>query len=499
MGNLMKEGEYFFTEGQFDETWDSLQSYSCPDWFRNAKFGIWSHWGPQVVPMRGDWYARNMYIEGHEQYEYHKKTYGHPSKVGFKDIIDMWKAENFDPQELMKLYKKAGAKYFVAQAGHHDNFDNWDSVYQPRWNSVKHGPMKDICGDWKKAADKEGLRYGLSEHIERSYSWFNTNKGADCDGPYKDVPYDGNNSEYEDLYFKAHEDISQAYPLDPSDWWVWNWYARIYDAVEQLKPDLLYTDGALPFGKAGRRMLANFYNRNLKNNDGKLEAVYNLKDLRKHDKKNGRTHGDFKEGVGVLDMERGTLNDIHPEPWQTDTCLGNWFYKENNKYKSAEQVIKMLVDIVSKNGNLLLNIPQLPDGGIDKECRDILKNLGDWMEQNGEAIYGTRPWEVYGEGPVNSDGGHYNEKELSYTGQDMRFTQKDKCLYVSCLSRPENGKIVINSLGSESRFSPPFESLSSVTLLGREEVLEFKQDCKGLTITLSGNEREQSVYCLKLS
>jgi len=208
--DLRKRG-YEIEEGPFEPTWESLKQFRCPEWFNDAKLGIWAHWGPQAVPGAGDWYARNMYYEGHEQYKYHLENYGHPSKFGYKDIIPLWKAENFDPDALISLYKRAGAKYFAALATHHDNFDCWDSAYH-RWNSVNMGPKKDIVGLWREAALKHGLRFAVTEHMVRCYNWFITNKGCDKEGPYAGVPYDGNDPAYEDLYFPPHDDSSIGYP-----------------------------------------------------------------------------------------------------------------------------------------------------------------------------------------------------------------------------------------------------------------------------------------------
>ena len=199
--------DYKIAEGPFEPTWQSLQSFQCPEWFRAAKLGFWAHWGPQAVPMYGDWYARNMYLEGSDKYRFHWRTYGHPSKFGFKDICAAWKAENFDPDALMQQYQQAGARYFVALAVHHDNFDCWDSKHHG-WNSVNIGPQKDIVGLWKQAATRYGLHFGVTEHLERSYSWFNTNKLADKAGPYAGVPYDGASSQYADFYFPHHGDVS---------------------------------------------------------------------------------------------------------------------------------------------------------------------------------------------------------------------------------------------------------------------------------------------------
>ena len=230
--------------GRFTPDWDSLQRYRCPDWFRDAKFGIWAVWGPEAVPAAGGWYARDMYIEGSAQYKYHLEHFGHPSKFGYKDIVALWKAENWNPDRLMGLYKKAGAKYFAAIANHHDNFDCWDSKHHA-WNSVQKGPKKDIVGLWRAAALKHGLRFGVTEHNARSWSWFNVNKGADKHGPFVGVPYDGNDPKYADLYFPPHVENGQAYPKNPPESFIQNWFLRTRELIDNYQPDLMYYDGGV--------------------------------------------------------------------------------------------------------------------------------------------------------------------------------------------------------------------------------------------------------------
>ncbi|WP_207655792.1 alpha-L-fucosidase [Vallitalea okinawensis] len=491
MKNVMSKGEFFFTEGPFKETWDSLKQYKCPDWFRDAKFGMWAHWGPQAVPGEGDWYARNMYIEGSEQYKYHCKNYGHPSEFGYKDIVKLWRAENFNPSEIIKLYKRAGAKYFIALAVHHDNFDCWDSTYH-KWNSVNMGPENDIVGMWKEAALEEGLHFGVTVHHERSYSWFNTNKGSDRDGKYAMVPYDGNDRRYSELYYENHPDRSMSYPVNPSYEFVWNWYARIYDIVEKYSPDLLYTDGGVPFGDIGRKMIANLYNASIKHN-GSLETVYNLKNFVQSDAKSGHYHGEYEEGIGVQDLERGVISDIKDVPWQTDTCLGGWYYNRHQSYKTAEQVIHMLVDIVSKNGNLLLNVPLRADGTIDETSMHVIEGISEWMAINGEAIYETRPWITFGEGEIMSSGGSFNEDKINYTAKDFRFTKKGNLLYAINLAWAEGGYTTIQSLSSEGI------EVEKVELLGCNETIIWSQDSEEIKIQVPEKKPCDIAYVYKLT
>ena len=428
----------------FESTWGSLKQYQCPDWFRDAKFGMWAHWGPQSVPMAGDWYARNMYIEGNPQYDHHCRTYGHPSEFGYKDIVQLWKAENWEPEKLIDLYKSAGAKYFVSMAIHHDNFDLWSSTHHA-WNATKIGPKRDVVGEWAKAARAAGLRFGVSEHLERTYSWFNTNKGADTSGPYAGVPYDGNDSSMVDFYIEKHDDTSMCYPDNPGDVWPQHWKSRILDLIDQYQPDLLYTDGGVPFGEVGREMIAHLYNNSVQQR-GQLDTVYAVKNPRRHE----GNHGDYVDGFATLDVERGVVEGIAEEPWQTDTCLGGWFYDSLRPYKTPETVIHMLADIVSKNGCLLLNATQRPDGTLDEQSEWTVKEIGKWIEVNGKAIYETRPWKQFGEGPTAFATSTKAESEArQFTGEDFRFTAKDDTLYAIAMGKPSRGGWLIRSLESE--------------------------------------------------
>ncbi|MEM1013143.1 MAG: alpha-L-fucosidase [Planctomycetota bacterium] len=484
----------------FESNWASLQQYVCPDWFRDAKFGIWAHWGPQCVPEAGDWYARHMYVEGHPQYAHHLDHYGHPSEHGYKDLIPLWTCEHFDADALMTKYKAAGARYFVSMGVHHDNYDLWNSQHH-RWNAVNHGPRRDIVGAWRDAARHHGLRFGVTEHLERAYSWFNTNKGHDQSGPKAGVPYDGLTPGFEDLYFPPHDDTNRQYPIDPPAWWCQQWADRINDLVEQYDPDLLYTDGAIPFGEVGRGVLADFYNRNVARRDGRLEAVFNLKSYKqstKADAKPGRTaeaggHGEYVEGIGTLDLERGGVDRIWPEPWQTDTCIGGWFYDREREYKSPQLVVHMLADIVSKNGNLLLNFPGRADGTLDDRALAILDALAHWFAINGEAIYDTRPWSRYGQGNDIPTGDFAEPKESPLGFGDYRFTTKGPALYAIAMDWPDAG-------GTWQIEDVADRAVGRVELLGVDGPLTF--DRTGDTITITPPTRRPSsdlAYGLKLT
>lgn len=461
----------------------SFEQYQYPEWFRDAKFGIWAHWGPQAVPRQGDWYARKMYESDvvnrrtnqpsgipSREYLYHLEHYGHPSQFGYKDIIPLWKAERWDPEKLMALYKKVGARYFVSMGSHHDNFFLWDSKIH-RWNSVKMGPMKDVVGLWQQAAKKEGLRFGVSEHLGASYTWFQPSHGADKTGPMKGVPYDGANPEYQDLYHKkTAPDDTGWLTTDSAN--QQEWLASITELIDMYKPDLLYSDGELPFGEVGRTMLAHYYNTDIEKNEGSLEAVYTCK------------HLDSK-GRWVKDIERGAMDSISTDPWQTDTSIGDWYYRTGQKYMTGTEVIQMLVDIISKNGNLLLNVVQTPEGDLEQDVLDILEEIAVWTPVNGEGIYGTRPWKIYGEGPSTQNqikgtfGGVRDVRP--YESTDIRFTTRDGILYAFCMDKPVEN-IRINSLGMTSGLIE--SKIKSVSLLGKDTRLKWKQQNDALVIDL---------------
>ena len=465
----------------FEPTFDSLRQYSAPDWFRDAKFGIWSHWGPQSVPMFGDWYARNMYIEGTPQYEYHLRHYGHPSEFGYKDICALWKAEKFAPAALMEKYVRAGARYFMAQATHHDHFFNYDSRIN-RMNSAAVGPHKDILALWKAEADKHGLPFGLSEHLGASFSWWRVNKGCDSSGRWAGVPYDGNDPAWRDFYFDNYE-----HPADgDAPWYTPNpkyheyWLRCVSEMIDRFHPDLMYTDGSLPFGshwegnqqealpdeseyRCGLEAVAKLYNTSI-DLHGENRAVYLQKD---------RRPGIYS--VGVLDIEKSQLPGIMPQPWHTDTCIGNWFYDVHYPYKKPEQIIEMLVDIISKNGVMLLNVLQRPDGTIDEEADYILDCLADWFRINGEAVYGTRPWRVFGEGDTLVKIEGFREDKTSWNRGDFRFVQKDGAVYAFIMGAGAGEAVVLRSFADRT--------VNSVELLGFGPV-PFRQEFGLLVVSL---------------
>jgi alpha-L-fucosidase len=423
-----------------------------------------------------------MYIEGHRQYKYHLQKYGHPSKFGFKDIIPTWKAEKFDPDYLMSLYKKAGAKYFVSMGVHHDNFDLWNSRLN-KWNAVNMGPKKDIVGLFRKAALKQGLRFGVSEHLAVSYHWFQTSHGADKEGQYKGVPYDGADPKFASLYHETHDAPKSAWePTGVPLKWKQHYFARIKDLIDQYEPDLMYTDGPIFFEEWGLGLTAHHYNRLAGKRGGKVEAVWANK---------GKN--DCVKGTCVLDLERGVVDRIWDDPWQTDTCVGRWHYDKEAVYKSPKIVIDMLVDIVSRNGNLLLNFPLPSNGMLDAEELKILDEVTKWMAVNGEGIYSTRPWKTYGDGgaintPADArqggsqhhQAGAFNERNRKpLTASDIRFTRKNGTLYAFAMGRPE-GQVKIPVLAPGGVHG--VGRIRNVELLGASGKLAWTQDAGGLTI-----------------
>ena len=507
--------ENIFLKGPFQPNWNSLQQYQTPDWYRNAKFGIWAHWGPQCQPEFGDWYAREMYMEGSSKYKYHVQKYGHPSQFGFKDVINEWKAENWNPGKLVSLYKAAGAKYFMALANHHDNFDLYNSKYQS-WNSTKLGPKKDLIGGWEKAARQNGLHFGVSVHAAHAWSWYETAQRADKNGPLAGVPYDGKLTK-EDGKGKWWEGLdpqelyAQNHLMSENSWdnggihKQWNWsngvnipskaycdkfLKRTIDLIDGYNPDLIYFDDTAlplwPVNDAGLKIAAHFYNKSIKEK-GSLQAVLFGKILDEQQRK-----------CMVWDIERGQSNAIEPLPWQTDTCIGGWHYQQSiftdHKYKSAKTVIHTLVDVVSKNGNLCLSVPVKGDGTIDSDERKIVEGIGKWMAVNSDCIYDTRPWKIFGEGPalekvaaLNAQG--FNEgKGKPFTHEDIRFTTKGNMLYAIAMGWPESKQLLIKSIVSNPQ---------SVELLGYGKV-DFISGTGGLKVNLPTQQPCENAFVLKI-
>jgi alpha-L-fucosidase len=511
--------------GRFQPTYESLAAgYRAPDWFADAKFGIWAHWSAQCVPERGDWYARRMYQQGNPSYDFHVRTYGHPSKFGFMEIDNLWKAERWEPENLMDLYKRAGAKYFVALANHHDNFDAYDSKYHA-WNSLNVGPKRDIVGTWAKVARERGLRFGVSNHSARSWYWFQVAQGYDAEGSLAGVRYDGyrltkadgnglwwEGLDPQELYcgrnvvvpdgitsIQAMNDWhgihdlpdNEAQPVFTNPAYARHWFMRCQDLVDKYRPDLLYFDDTgLPLGQPGLDIAAHYYNSNMEWHGGALEAVINAKWLT-----------DLQRQGLVQDVERGFSDSIQPTPWQTDTCIGHWHYDrsllDSHGYKSAEYVVQRLAETAAKNGNLLLSIPVRGDGTIDEDEHKILDEIAGWMAVNSEAVFATRPWKVAGEGPTALPTGRFNESLVRpFTMQDMRFTGKKDALYAHLLGRPNKPSVTITSLASNSPYIGG--RVERVELLSNRTPLQYSASAKGLVVQLPQSIPDGFVPVLKI-
>ncbi len=488
--------------GPYAATWDSLLQYEAPEWYRDAKFGIWAHWSPQCVPENGDWYARNMYVEGSDQYKYHLQHYEHPSRFGYKDLCPQWTLLNWQPDELIDRYKKAGARFFFALANHHDGFDCWDSKYHP-WNSKRIGPRRDVVGTWAKLARDRGLRFGATVHQARNWWWFEPSHGADKEGPFAGANYDGELTGRQDqrewwqgldpqvLYGPKHP--ADALP-DPS--YVKNFYDRTRDLIDQHDPDILYFDNSMfPLGWAGMNIAAYFYNHSLLNRGGKMDVVANIKNVPAH----------LVKGI-VHDCERGLTNEIMPYAWQSETCLGNWHYDrglfeqpgEFGGYLHPRDVIHWLVDTVSKNGTFVLNFPGRPDGTIDTKEIAVLDKISEWMSINSVAIYETRPWKIFGEGPTKVSAGAFNGTSVANLGaKDVRFTRtKDhRVIYAILLGIPEQ-EATIQALGLSSETLPG--RIGKVEVLGAQQLPEWKQTQNGLTVKVPNALRGVPEYGIAL-
>ncbi|HMI19838.1 MAG TPA: alpha-L-fucosidase [Sphingomonas sp.] len=507
--------------GPIGSDWQSLtQAYRTPDWFRDAKFGIWAHWSAQCVPERGDWYGRKMYIEGDPTSDFHRKTYGHPSRFGFMEIDNLWKAEHWEPERLIDLYKKAGARYFVSLACHHDNLDTFDSAHQP-WNTLRVGPKRDIVGTWEKAARNAGLRFGVSNHAAHSWHWWQTAYGYDTQGAKADVRYDawrlrkedGTGTWWEgldpqDLYngrFMVAPDGIRS-PAAMNAWhdardnrwieygppgaagraFVAKWLARQKDLVAKYRPDFIYLDNyGLPFGEAGIEAVADYYNQAIAWH-GAPDVAITADGLTAY-----QSHG------VVNNVERGFADDIRPQPWQTCTCIGDWHYDrlifERHGYKTAKQVIQRLCDVVSKNGNLLVSIPMRGDGTIDSDEEAIIADIARWFALNGAGIYGTRPWRVFGEGPNVPPKGNVTETVIKpYTAEDVRITTDRGGLNLFLLDWPI-GEARVACLGLRGTSGGVIER---VTLNGGP--IEFTQNEDVLRVTLPPATEGRFVPWLRL-
>lgn len=490
--------------GEYAPQWQSLSKWECPEWFMDAKFGIWAHWGPQCHAEAGDWYARFMYYAGTGAYNWHVQHFGHPSEFGLKELCNDWKAQNWDPEKLINLYKSVGARYFMALGNHHDNFDLWDSPYQ-EWNSVNMGPKRDLLGEWSEACKKAGMPLGVSMHASHAWTWLEPSQNYDGNLTKEDgykLNADGTEKWWkgydpQELYAQNHAHSSGwAESGTIHSQWEWGngasqpsaayktkFQNRVLQCINDYQPDMIYFDDtAMPFygcdDKVGQNILAHYYNASAELNGGTPNVVVTGKQLNESQK-------DYM----MWDVERGVPDRMQEKYWQTCTCIGSWHYEQsvynNNGYKSAAQVVRMLVDIVSKNGNLLLSVPIRSDGTIDDKEEKILADIKAWMDINSGSIYGTRTWKTFGEGPLaeadnpmNAQG--FNEGQ-SYSSRDVRYVQKEGKVYATIMAWPSNSEFTFESFSIMSKYYSG--KVTDVKLLGHGEV-EYVHDFNGLTVTL---------------
>lgn len=471
MKEYLKKIDEIISKGKYKDTWESLQQFRVPQWYEKAKFGIFIHWGVYSVPAFGsEWYSRNMYIQGSREYEHHIKTYGPHKKFGYKDFIPMFKAEKFNANEWAELFEQAGAQYVVPVAEHHDGFQMYDSRLS-EWNAQKMGPKRDVLGEIFKACGEKGMASGASSH--RVEHWFFMGHGKAFDSDIKDPMTRG------DFYWPAmpeknHHDLFSE--PTPTEEYLEDWLCRCCEIVDKYRPKIIYFDWWIQHSSVKpylRKFAAYYYNRAEEWGEG---VVINYK------------HDAFAFGTAVVDIERGQLADSKPYIWQTDTAVAknSWCYTQGNEYKTSTQIICDLVDIVSKNGRLLLNIGPKADGTIPDEDRNILLEIGAWLKINGEAVYGAKPWRTFSEGPTKITEGQFADGEAKkFTSEDIRFTVNNGCIYAICLNLQEKDSICIKSLAETADANKPDFSgiVKKVEILGYDKAPEWSRDGEGLCVS----------------
>ena len=477
--------------GPFTADWNSLGAYRVPEWYRDAKFGIFIHWGVFSVPaFDNEWYPRNMYIEGSKAFQHHVETYGPQAKFGYKDFIPMFKAERFDADAWVDLFARAGARYVVPVAEHCDGFAMYDSDVDP-WNSAKMGPKRDVVGELAAAVRKRGLHFGTSSHRAEHWWWYDGGMRFDSDvrdpkyavlyGPAKPESLPG-----EDPAKEPDPSHLEKW-LAPDPMYMDDWLARSSEIVDKYHPDLLYFDwwiGQPAFQPYLKRVAAYYYNEAARR---KQEVVLTYK------------MNDFPENAAILDIERGKLDAIRLLPWQTDTSVSihSWGYVQNDAYRTAKSLIDELVDVVSKNGNLLLNVGPKSDGTIPDEARAILLQMGSWLNTNGEAIYGSRPWLVFGEGPTKVTSSALDTDVQEFAAEDIRYTTNRGALYAIALGWPAGGELRLRSLYRGNPYVAG--EVCSVRLLGSNDYLKWANEDDGLHIKLPARAPDEAAFTFRIA
>ncbi len=466
----LKKVDDVIAAGPYADNWESLAKHRTPEWFMDAKFGIFIHWGVYSVPAFGtEWYSRMMYVKDSREYEHHIATYGSQKDFGYKDFIPMFKAEKYEPSQWAQLFKKAGAKYVVPVAEHHDGFQMYKSEAS-KWNAYDMGPKRDLHGDLVDAVQEAGLVNGASTH--RIEHWFFMNPGRHIESDITDDQKEG------DFYWPAAEEADfqdiHSKPT-PTKEFLDDWMMRTLELVDNYRPKILYFDWWIQHESAKpylKKIAAYYYNRAIEWGE---EVVICYK------------HDAFMFGTALVDIERGQFDAIQPFYWQTDTAIAknSWCYTENNDFKKAKNILCDFVDIISKNGNLLLNVGPRADGTITDEDRAVLEEIGEWMEINADAVYGSRVWRMAVEGPTQVAGGQFTDAvDKVFTAEDFRFTTKGEYINVFALAYPECGEITIKALGKQdASHLPKFHGIiEDVTVLGFEEKPVWSRDEEGLHI-----------------
>lgn len=477
----LEEIDSVIAQGPFTDSWDSLQHYQVPDWYRKAKFGIFIHWGVYSVPAFGsEWYPRNMYIQGSPEFNHHVKTYGTHDKFGYKDFIPMFDAPKFDPDAWADLFQKAGAKYVVPVAEHHDGFQMYKSRIS-HWNAYEMGPCRDVLGELDHAFKERNMETGASSH--RIEHWFFMGHGKDFDSDIKEPMERG------DFYWPAmpemgHQDLYSK--PEPTEEFLQDWLCRTCEIIDRYRPKILYFDWWIQHHSAKpylKKLAAYYYNRAAQWGE---QVALNYK------------HDAYMFGSAVVDIERGQFADMKPYFWQTDTAiaLNSWCYTENNEFRPAEDLICDLVDIVSKNGCLLLNVGPKADGTFSEEDTKILLEIGEWLQVNGEAIYETSVWRKYGEGPTEIVEGQFSDGiKKNFTHEDIRYTVNGSYLYTTALKCSPDGNYNLKSLGIQdaSRQANFHGIVLDVDVLGFDEKPEWVRDEEGLHIHVNSVQSTKPV------